>query len=385
MDKARCDVNTRNWRTINNDLTPSAAETRNPVLGSTALHAACTNNHLRVVEYLVVDKNADYFAKNQANKTPIDYGERHKDIKQFFQDFLLVGYLTTSSVDGLPKKPIIVDDELQLDCIWEYKPWLEVEWQAFSNEESQILHQALSSTKNVHDPIELKTPQGLFHVSLATFVRTNASDPKNPAKQAWIRCRGSSVLNFHIEGFWQLMFMRYPTAGFEADSSVELNKWYTCDPKTNSLLNDAMNQRRKVAAIVIEMGTIEEPMKCDLQTFTLVNENKSMLGYLRWIPKLISKDERIKGKVHDIDNFKMKSGVEVLPLTTEKRVERVDSDIELEQGPDHSHHHHHPHDYEGDDDDDDDYDYVDARTKAKKKVSALSFLWLDAIDVFQGS
>lgn len=325
---------------MNSDGSSSASETRNPLLGSTALHGACAKNYLRIVEYLVAEKGADYFIKNQANKTPIDYGEQHSDIKRFFQDYLLVSYSNSSS-ESLPRKPIMAEDELRQDCIWEYKPLQELEWQTFSTDEAETLHRALSSTNNVTSQIQLKTPQGLFNVSMATFLRTNVADPNSPEKQAWIRCRGSSVLNFHIEGFWQLMFMRYPnatakiaslptssefTASFDSNFHVELNKWYTYDTRTNSLLNSSMNIRRKVVATGIHVGTKEESLKCNLHTFTFVNDDKTVLGYLRWIPKLISNDERNKNKIYEVDNFKLRTDVEVVPLTTHKQTDKMPHD-----------------------------------------------------------
>ena len=379
VDKARCEVNARNWRDANSDGSPAASETRNPVFGSTALHGACANNHLPIVEYLVAEKSADYFIKNQVNKTPIDYAEQHPGIKRFFQDYLLVSYSNSSS-ESLPKKPIVAEEELQQDCIWEYKPLQGLEWQTFAIDEAGKLHQALSAIKTITDPIQVKTPQGLFNVSMTTFLGTNANDSKSPEKQAWIRCRGSSVLNFHIEGLWQLMFVRYPkgkakpsslptasdfTTNLNSDFDVELNIWYMCDIRTNSLLNNSMNIRRKVITTDIHIDTNEEPMICNLQTFTFVNEDKTALGYLRWIPQLVSNDERKKKSMDEVDSLKSRSDVEDVPLTTDKHAHKKphDDDKSLDEDDEMG--------FKANDDYDDDDDDDDMRTRTKKKVCLL--------------
>ncbi|CAF4574808.1 unnamed protein product, partial [Rotaria magnacalcarata] len=79
--KAHCEVNARNWCDVDTDESSSSANKRNPIPGSTALHGACSGGHLPIVRYLVEQKHADCFIKNQAEKTPIEYGEKHSDIK----------------------------------------------------------------------------------------------------------------------------------------------------------------------------------------------------------------------------------------------------------------------------------------------------------------
>jgi hypothetical protein len=201
----------------------------------------------------------------------------------------------------------------------------------------------LISPKNFQVQIQLRTHQGLFNVSMAKFLRSDNVDSDSPEKQAWIRCRGSSVLNFDIHAIWQLMFMRYPKATakitflstvshlttiFNSDFNVELNKWYTCDTRTNSLLNNSMNFRRKVVATKIHLGMSDEPLNCNLHTFTFANDDKTVVGYLRWIPKLILNDERNKNKIHEVDNFQMMANVEPTPLTTEFLADEMSHDDE---------------------------------------------------------
>ena len=61
VGKVHCAVNARNWRNVNVDQSPSAGHTQNPTPGSTALHGACSNSHLRIVEYLVIAKKCRLF------------------------------------------------------------------------------------------------------------------------------------------------------------------------------------------------------------------------------------------------------------------------------------------------------------------------------------
>lgn len=93
----------------------TTTNTLNSTLGSTALHGACSNDHLEIVEYLIRETKANYFIENQAEKIPIEHGGQHPDIKRFFQDYLLISYLTSLSTN-LPNKPIKDEDRLQQDC-----------------------------------------------------------------------------------------------------------------------------------------------------------------------------------------------------------------------------------------------------------------------------
>ena len=204
---------------------------------------------------------------------------------------------------------------------------------------------------------------------MAKFLRSDETNSDLQEKQAWIRCRGSSILNFDIQAIWQLMFMQYPkatkatslltishlTTTFDSGFNVELNTWYTCDTRTNSLLNNSMNFRRKVVAADIHLGMNDEPLKCNLHTFMFANNDKTVLGYLRWIPNLISKEEQKKNKIREVDNFQPTTNVEPVPLSTKHLADKMshDDDDSSDEKED-----------VGDNDDDND----DASTTTKKKV-----------------
>lgn len=333
VEKAHCSVNARNWCNMHIDQ----SSTSNPTPGSTALHGACSNGHLRIVGYFVKEKNADYFIKNQAKRTPIEYGEQYPDIKQFFQNYLIISY-SNSSLTNLPNKPIIEEDRPQQDCIWEYKPLKELEWHKFSVDEGQILQRALISPKNFQINIQLKKNQGLFSVSMTKFLQSDEIDSDSLEKQAWIRCRGSSVLNFDIDAIWQLMFMKHPrtatkstslltvsylTTDLSNDFDVELNKWYTCDTRINSLLNNSINIRQKVIPSNIYLGMNSESLTFNLHSFTFANGDKTVFGYLRWIPKLISHDERNKNKTWEVDNFQTMNNVEPAAVSIDSGTDEI--------------------------------------------------------------
>ncbi|CAF2245743.1 unnamed protein product [Rotaria magnacalcarata] len=382
VGKAHCEVNARNWCDVDTDESSSSANKRNPIPGSTALHGACLGGHLPIVKYLVEQKHADCFIKNQAEKTPIQYGEQHSHIKRFFQDYLLTDFAASSSTD-LPNKPVADENGLQQDYIWEYKPLQEPEWKKFSNHEAQTLHRAMLSTKKFQVRIPLQSPQGSFNVSMAKFLRSDATDSNSQKNQAWIRCRGSSVLNFDIQPVWQLMFMKYPQATakptslltvyhldttFNSNFTVKLNHWYTCDARTSAQLNTSINFRQKVISINIHLSMNDEPLTCNLHAFTFANDDKTMIGYLRWVPMLILNDEQNRKYIKTIDNFQSMDNVEAVPLTTDRLAKDKSHDDDgfpdMEDDMDN-------HDDIGDDDDDD-----ESRKKRKKKTpSSTNGIW----------
>lgn len=78
----------------------------------------------------------------------------------------------------------------------------ESEWHEFSTDEAQTLHRALNSPKNFQVEIQLKTHQGLFYVSMAKFLQSDKAKSDSSRNQVWIRCGGSSALNFDIDAIW---------------------------------------------------------------------------------------------------------------------------------------------------------------------------------------
>jgi len=185
--------------------------------------------------------------------------------------------------------------------------------------------------------VYLKVKKGLYYVSMIEFYRSGKYEQDPQKNMAWIRCRGSSVLNFDCYSIWQIMLIQHQKVDdktevipsleiqhFPAMSNngfkLQLNNWYSCDDTTNSLLDNSMNYRRKVLSINIPY--VGEDLKFNLQTFEFSNNEKSILGYVRWIPKLISSTESDDKKIVYIDNYQPMTNIQPIPLTT-KRLKQV--------------------------------------------------------------
>jgi hypothetical protein len=151
IEIGQCSVNAQNEQDLEQCLLPSTTTTAgpiqvNPTAASTALHGACFTRHLDVVKYLI-DKGADYFIQNQACETPIMNGEHHQHIKDFFKNYLILGYSTNSDI--LPINSIMEKTkERETDSKWEYKPFDTNEWHPFSPAESFDLQQSSTNEKN---------------------------------------------------------------------------------------------------------------------------------------------------------------------------------------------------------------------------------------------
>ncbi|CAF3892486.1 unnamed protein product, partial [Rotaria sp. Silwood1] len=96
--------------------------------------------------------------------------------------------------------------------------------------------------------------------------------------------------------------------------ALQLNTWYSCDDKTSSLLDNAMNYRRKI--ILIHIPHVCDDLTFNLQTFEFSNNEKTIVGYIRWIPKLISSTEIKDKKLVYVDNYQSMANIQPIPLTT---------------------------------------------------------------------
>ena len=282
LSDARCSVNAQNEH---NMKFPSA------IAGSTALHAACYNGHFEMVK-LLIQYGADYFRQNQAYETPIENGNFHSNIKEFFKSFLILSYSLTplSSSISLPNKPISEIKQLVRDCQWEYKSLQDSKWIQYSNEESNELHLSLMD----FTPTVQRT---IYNISMVQFLGSS-----NDSAAAWIRCRGSSILNFGIYSLWQIMLVEHSQSAkstllkpsmkvfniptiFDSTFQIQLNSWYNCDVQTNALLDQQMNLRRK-QQIIETIHFIGHDLIFDLNAFTFSNNEKSIRGFVRWLPKV---------------------------------------------------------------------------------------------------
>jgi hypothetical protein len=238
--------------------------------------------------------------------------------------------------------------------MWEYKSFQDPKWYKFTNVEATELYKALSPTEQFQQQIYLKVEKGLYNVSMIEFYRLGKHEQDPANNMAWIRCRGSSVLNFDCYSIWQIMLIRHEKVDKNADTTsslkiehfptmtdsrfkLRLNIWYSCDAKTNSLLDDSMNYRRKVTSIDIPF--VSNSLKFNLQTFEFSNDKKTILGYVRWIPKLISNTDSNDGKIVDIDNYHIMANIQPIPLTTKhlkglsptKNSEQQETDVLVNQ------------------------------------------------------
>lgn len=336
IEDAHCSVNAQNSRDVDFALNTSSTNYNpRPTAGSTALHAACFYNHLNIVQYLV-QHDANYFIRNQAYETPINNGERYLEIKNFFHDYLIMNY-SIAPPDNLPDTTIMDDNQRpKRDSMWEYKPFQDPKWYKFSAQEASLLQNSLVPTNEFKQQVYLKVAKGLYSVSIIEFLRSGKLEQDPQKNMAWIRCRGSSILNFDCYCIWQVMLIQHDKISKDEDNTpslkvqhfpvmfnshfkLQLNNWYTCDDKTSSLLDNSMNYRRKI--ISIDVPNVGKKLVFNLQTFEFSNDEKTILGYIRWIPKLISSTDSKDKKLVYVDNYQPMATVQPIPLTTKLRAE----------------------------------------------------------------
>jgi hypothetical protein len=289
-------------------------------IGSTPLHAACYQGHLHIVKYLS-SHGGDYYILNNAKETPIQNGKLKSNIRKFFEEFLVFGYSTNLS--NILKRKILheieASEELITDCIWEYKPLAMEQWMSFNPEIADELQQALIN-QPFETQIRLKTGRDRFSISVAKFLRLGPN-PDQPKSSAWIRCRGSSLLNFRCYSQWQMMFIKHPTGTINPSPSLEIldmtsndniqfNSWYTIDDQMNLIFETAMNYRRRYVNIYLEILE-DEKITFNLETFSFMNEQQTIAGFVRWIPKLISDTTDLT----PLNNFQLFNDSNIMLLT----------------------------------------------------------------------
>ncbi|CAF1174161.1 unnamed protein product [Adineta ricciae] len=337
--KARCSVNAQNQQHIKRALDRAIEDdpdfARNPSAGSTALHGACFGDHLKIVEFLF-EHGADCFLRNHADETPIDNARQHPSIIKYFKDNLVPSY--SIKTDDLPHLQISTEDEDTLvDCFWEYKPFTNEQWYPFSEAEATTLQGSMifKEDNEFKHEIHLRVRAGTYAVSLIQFLRSG-KDASFTQRIAWVRCRGSSIVNFNCYCLWQIMFTKYPKAEtepsltmltiptvYDSNFKVRLHSWYFCDAKTDTQLDHTMKYRRKYLRLELPR-VCQDELVFDLQTFSFANGSGSIAGYIRWIPKMISNNPRNKNKIIGIDDFQALAHLDPIPLTT-ARLRQVES------------------------------------------------------------
>ncbi|CAF1467367.1 unnamed protein product [Rotaria sordida] len=335
-----CSVNAQNQQHIERALSFETITADDykviPKAGSTALHGACFEGHLDVVKCLV-EYGANYFIRNQAEETPLENIETHGHITEYFKTIINPGYSIQRK--SLPKAPILQGSTIPgEDCIWEYKSLFDNEWLAFDINESKYLSESLvikPGEKFQHE-VHLNVDVADYSVSTIQFLRLQQSMDQHE-NLAWVRCRGSSILNFDCYALWQILFVKHPEAQsnnvmcldfFDLPTMddmkfrIQLNVWYNCDAKTNSTLDETMNNLKRY--IDIDMDSIaNEKLTFDLLKFSFKNKQSTISGFIRWTPKLVSNNEHNKTRPTNIDNFQLSTNSEPIPLTTRRLKEAL--------------------------------------------------------------
>ncbi|CAF4001664.1 unnamed protein product, partial [Adineta steineri] len=332
IEKARCSINAQNLQELDKVLQATNGSYRpNPSAASTPLHGACFHGHLDLVKYLI-EHGADYFIRNQAGETPIDNGKRRENIRNFFLHFLLLNYSQKSTY--FPKEPIKEKFSADTyDCLWEYKPFNTDKWYLFSSDESLQLNQSLlvENDEDMKQEVYFHINSIISTVSVIKFLRTEESRAhKN--NLSWIRCRGSSLWNFDCYSFWQIMIIKHPNIHTNSSSllkvfdipktydsrfRLQLNCWYNCPIAVNSNIDSAMNYRRKIFRFNVDFLD-NDKLTFNLQSFTFENSDKTIFGYIRWLPKLISRNAKSMNKIQFIDNFQNLANLDPVPFTTKR-------------------------------------------------------------------
>ena len=205
VETADCSVNAPNGQDLGKYLSQTKSAGHDYEIlakaASTALHGACYNGHLAIVRYLV-EQNADYYCKNQASETPIT-NIRDEDTRQYFRQYLLLGY----SYIRRDLSEIPISEEIQpiVDSIWEYKGLTDQTWITCSSEEFTELQQSFN-TQPFQSEIRLVQSNQIYTLSIIQFLRTS-QNPDSHHNLDWLRCRGSSILNFNCHSIWQIMFI----------------------------------------------------------------------------------------------------------------------------------------------------------------------------------
>ncbi|CAF0873800.1 unnamed protein product [Adineta ricciae] len=302
-----------------------------PSAGSTALHGACYGGHLDTVRYLT-ENGANCFSRNQAEETPIMNATKWPDLVEYFQDFLNLGYVEQRQ--DLPEYPIReMDQNRKQDCVWEFLPFCYPEtWLPFDKPEMEQLNELMVVKDNKHFQVEYQWNISQT-ISMIRFLQYGKH-------LTWVRCRGSSILNFNCFSLWQVFYLEHPNGKYdqqnpmsmkilnlslldEGQLDIQLNTWYNCDANSNDRLDDAMNNRRKY----IEFSLVDQSVRFDLMGFTFKNEDDTISGFIRWIPKLVSNNEH---RIVPIDNFQTPSNINPMLLTIEHQKKALNSVFALE-------------------------------------------------------
>ncbi|CAF5044063.1 unnamed protein product, partial [Rotaria sp. Silwood1] len=94
-------------------------------------------------------------------------------------------------------------------------------------------------------------------------------------------------------------------------NTIQLNSWYNANTKINFLFERAMNYRRKFLNINLDFIN-NEKIIFDLENFTFNNQQNTITGFIRWIPKIIINNNN---KLTIVDNFQLSTNSDLILLT----------------------------------------------------------------------
>ncbi|CAF3990674.1 unnamed protein product, partial [Rotaria sp. Silwood1] len=93
---------------------------------------------------------------------------------------------------------------------------------------------------------------------------------------------------------------------------LQLNCWYNCTTQISSHFDKAINYRRKRITIDVDFIN-DDKFQFNLHLFIFTNQQKTISGYIRWIPIFPSKNGHHSNKISNIDNVQKLSNFQVEP------------------------------------------------------------------------
>ncbi|CAF3699333.1 unnamed protein product [Rotaria socialis] len=211
--------------------------------------------------------------------------------------FHIVKYLIEQDLN-LPQSTIFDNNEMKLNSIWEYKIINGNQWILFDNNQSNRLRNALISIEN--EEFNMNINNYLYSISLMKCLSSQISN-SSINEYLWIRCRGSSIENFHIYSTWQIMFNEYLSIKINKSISLEvlnidhtnikLNHWYQLSHFINQQIDNGINYRRKY--LYIDIDSIDNQLFLfNLEEFSFSNNDQTINGFIRWIPEFLLKNDQ---------------------------------------------------------------------------------------------
>jgi hypothetical protein len=280
------------------------------------------------VRYLL-SKGANCYIENNKKENPITYIKNNPALSDIFRQHLIISYIDPTAKD-LPtmtisqeKSSINYSKSAVYNCIWEHKPLHQKSWTRFSHEEfDQLSISLVDSSKLKFDiTLDMSMEEQMYNISMMKFLKSGNNNQINE-NQAWIRCRGSSYLNFNIVPVWQIMLIKHPSKIDEKYSIAELNileipsifdvhnfkyqlnSWYYCDASLSQSIDEAMD--RRVRQVSLQTVFLDDCITVDLETFSFINATSTIEGFIRWLPKFVTVDSKTK-HITPVNNFQART------------------------------------------------------------------------------